>query len=197
MKATKATIPVSPPICQHLRWKGRSREATTGEQQFAFARNQVPYTCLRTCQPWGPDDEPAVLPERRELRPELLIESQPVDDEPTRARIRTAVSRWSLRQSGVASTEPSAGVEILEITEKGMMRWGQMCPGARATGVGSRSSQRASTRARPRATRRARTTAGRARPSARRRSGRRRRGPRRAGRAAGVRGARRRRRRSR
>ena len=64
------------------------------------------------------DDEPAVLPERRELRPELLIESQPVDDEPTRARIRTAVSRWALRQSGVASTEPSAGVEILEVTAR-------------------------------------------------------------------------------
>jgi hypothetical protein len=61
-KPTSMTSPMNPTqqICQMLRWKGHSREATTGEQQFAFARNQVPYTCLRTCQPWGPDDEPAV-----------------------------------------------------------------------------------------------------------------------------------------
>lgn len=43
-----------------LRWKGHSPDAEVGERHFAFARNQVPYTCLRTCQPWGPDDEPAV-----------------------------------------------------------------------------------------------------------------------------------------
>jgi hypothetical protein len=52
----------SPQICQLLRWKGYDREAAVSEREFAFARNQVPYTCLRTCQPWGPDDEPA-LPE--------------------------------------------------------------------------------------------------------------------------------------
>lgn len=51
--------PDEPQICQFLRWKGHSREAAPGEMRFAFARNQVPYTCLRTCQPWGPDDEPA------------------------------------------------------------------------------------------------------------------------------------------
>jgi hypothetical protein len=54
------TKPASPQICQMLRWKGYDREAPTAERQFAFTRNQVPYTCLRTCQPWGPDDEPAV-----------------------------------------------------------------------------------------------------------------------------------------
>lgn len=52
-----------PPFCQYLRWKGFDRAAGPGERGFAFARNQVPYTCLRTCQPFGPDDEPAA-PER-------------------------------------------------------------------------------------------------------------------------------------
>lgn len=60
MQPTKPTKPVSPQICQFLRWKGYDREASIAERQFAFTRNQVPYTCLRTCQPWGPDDEPAV-----------------------------------------------------------------------------------------------------------------------------------------
>ncbi len=59
-KPTQPTKPVSPQICQFLRWKGYDREASIAERQFAFTRNQVPYTCLRTCQPWGPDDEPAV-----------------------------------------------------------------------------------------------------------------------------------------
>ena len=48
-----------PPNCHFLRWKGHDRAAGPGERSFAFARNQVPYTCLRTCQPFGPDDEPA------------------------------------------------------------------------------------------------------------------------------------------
>lgn len=63
-------------------------------------------------------DEPAVLPERRELREELLIEAQPVTDEPTRSRVRAAVVRWAQRQSGLASTEPSAGVEVRSITAR-------------------------------------------------------------------------------
>ncbi len=48
------------PICALLRWKGHHGEAELGERRFAFARNQVPYTCLKTCQPFGPDDGPAV-----------------------------------------------------------------------------------------------------------------------------------------
>ncbi|MBL8972500.1 MAG: hypothetical protein JNK56_18070 [Myxococcales bacterium] len=48
------------PICEFLRWKGHHGEAEAGERRFAFARNQVPYTCLKTCQPFGPDDGPAV-----------------------------------------------------------------------------------------------------------------------------------------
>ncbi len=60
MKPRKTETPEPAPTCQFLRWKGHSRESHPGEQRFAFARNQVPYTCLRTCQPWGPDDEPAV-----------------------------------------------------------------------------------------------------------------------------------------
>lgn len=50
-------------LCRHLRWKSATREIADAEAiGFAFARNQVPYTCLHTCQPWGPDDE-LVVPE--------------------------------------------------------------------------------------------------------------------------------------
>jgi hypothetical protein len=48
-------------ICRHLRWKSYTRDAEDlDEFEVTFARNQVPYTCLRTCQPWGPDEELAV-----------------------------------------------------------------------------------------------------------------------------------------
>jgi hypothetical protein len=58
MKETKATIPTSPPICQHLRWKGRSREATTGEQQFAFARIRCPTPACAPASPGAPTTSP-------------------------------------------------------------------------------------------------------------------------------------------
>ncbi|MGB1274437.1 MAG: hypothetical protein ACPG77_01705 [Nannocystaceae bacterium] len=45
-------------LCKMLRWKGFSRDAAELDAfEFVFARNQVQYSCLRTCQPWGPDDE--------------------------------------------------------------------------------------------------------------------------------------------
>lgn len=66
------------PACQMLRWKGHDRAAGPGERSFAFARNQVPYTCLRTCQPFGPDDEPAA-PERCD-RERPCYEAPPLRD---------------------------------------------------------------------------------------------------------------------
>ncbi|MEZ4451672.1 MAG: hypothetical protein R3B09_19555 [Nannocystaceae bacterium] len=45
-------------LCRFLRWKDPAREgASLDEVVAAFARNRVHYGCLRTCQPWGPDDE--------------------------------------------------------------------------------------------------------------------------------------------
>ena len=64
------------------------------------------------------DEAPEVLPERRELRVEALIASQPVDDEETLARVRAVVGRWSRRQSGLSSSEPSSGVELLSVTAR-------------------------------------------------------------------------------
>lgn len=45
-------------LCSKLRWKGFSREIEgVDELALVFARNHVQYSCLTTCQPWGPDDE--------------------------------------------------------------------------------------------------------------------------------------------
>ena len=51
-------------LCRFLRWKTwYGNEAFTPEDlQQHFARNEVPYSCNRTCLAWGPDDAPA-LPE--------------------------------------------------------------------------------------------------------------------------------------
>lgn len=51
-------------FCRHLRWKSWSRQ--DGDPAAIVAslqRDAVPYTCLRTCQSWGPDDD-IVAPER-------------------------------------------------------------------------------------------------------------------------------------
>ncbi len=56
-------------ICSFLRWKGYSEECSDAELAYIFARNSVPYTCLRTCQPWGMDDGPA---EPESCRPDRL-----------------------------------------------------------------------------------------------------------------------------
>lgn len=46
-------------VCGYLRWKSSREWTDEQELELAFARNQVPYTCLHTGQPWGPNDEPA------------------------------------------------------------------------------------------------------------------------------------------
>ncbi|MCA9716011.1 MAG: hypothetical protein KC468_15135 [Myxococcales bacterium] len=47
-------------ICRNLRWKSASRDSDEAAVIMAvFARNQVPYSCLRTCQAWGPDGDAA------------------------------------------------------------------------------------------------------------------------------------------
>jgi hypothetical protein len=52
--------PMALELCRWLRWKSFTRDAEPGEFHLAFARNNVPYTCLRTCQPWGPDEDMAI-----------------------------------------------------------------------------------------------------------------------------------------
>jgi hypothetical protein len=45
-------------LCRNLRWKSITRDLDDPDEVLAaFARNQVPYTCLETCRSWGPDDE--------------------------------------------------------------------------------------------------------------------------------------------
>ena len=46
-------------VCEMLRWKGHDPECEPDEIASVFLKNQVPYTCLCTCQPWGVDDGPA------------------------------------------------------------------------------------------------------------------------------------------
>lgn len=52
-------------LCRSLRWKSLHLQPTWTEAELAevFAHNEVPYSCLRTAQPWGPDDA-ACAPER-------------------------------------------------------------------------------------------------------------------------------------
>lgn len=50
-------------LCKHLRWKTQSRR--TGDPALileSLSRSQVPFSCLRTCQTHGPDDD-IVAPE--------------------------------------------------------------------------------------------------------------------------------------
>lgn len=50
-------------LCRNLRWKTHSR--STGNPMVvleSLRRNQVPFTCLHTCQVFGPDDD-LVAPE--------------------------------------------------------------------------------------------------------------------------------------
>lgn len=50
-------------LCRHLHWKSITRDLDDPDEVLAaFARNQVPYTCLQTCRNAGPDDE-LVAPE--------------------------------------------------------------------------------------------------------------------------------------
>lgn len=52
-------------LCAHLRWKTfyGTRWITREEMLADLLRGDVPYSCLQTCQSWGPDDDAAV-PER-------------------------------------------------------------------------------------------------------------------------------------
>lgn len=49
-------------LCRSLRWKSWYGTDAFTEADLAdlFRSNEVPYSCLQTCQPWGPDDAPAV-----------------------------------------------------------------------------------------------------------------------------------------
>jgi hypothetical protein len=45
-------------LCRHLRWKTFSRDHDDPRAILAsLQRNQVPFSCLRTCQAWGPDED--------------------------------------------------------------------------------------------------------------------------------------------
>jgi hypothetical protein len=50
-----------PPRCRHLRWKSFAFGDDDGDDPIALAesllKRQVPFSCLRTCQAWGPDDD--------------------------------------------------------------------------------------------------------------------------------------------
>lgn len=68
-------------LCRHLRWKTFSRAAADPQEiRASLLRNQVPFSCLRTCQPWGPDDDlaaPELCGSGREC-----FEQDPFGDEP-------------------------------------------------------------------------------------------------------------------
>ncbi len=52
-------------LCDHLRCKSLygARWRTEDELDAALLRNDVPFSCLKTCASWGPDDD-LVAPER-------------------------------------------------------------------------------------------------------------------------------------
>lgn len=51
-------------LCRHLRWKTHARDSgDPREIAMSAARSRVPFSCLETCRPWGPDDD-LVAPER-------------------------------------------------------------------------------------------------------------------------------------
>jgi hypothetical protein len=45
-------------LCKYLRWKTQARgDGDPALVWESLARNQVPFSCLRTCMAWGPDDD--------------------------------------------------------------------------------------------------------------------------------------------
>ena len=52
-------------LCDRLRWKGFYTRDWTSTDDLArrLAASDVPFTCLMTAEPWGPDDGPCA-PER-------------------------------------------------------------------------------------------------------------------------------------
>lgn len=52
-------------LCRSLRWKSFYGQPSFSVDELLglYAMNDVPYTCLQTCEPWGRDGQPAA-PER-------------------------------------------------------------------------------------------------------------------------------------
>ena len=50
-------------LCRFLRWKGCFDRplGTEAALREVLQLNDVPYECLHTCRPWGPDDDVAAL----------------------------------------------------------------------------------------------------------------------------------------
>lgn len=50
-------------LCRHIRWKSFHGQRNWSEPELleTVARNEEPYSCLSTMQPWGPDDAPCAL----------------------------------------------------------------------------------------------------------------------------------------
>lgn len=47
-------------LCRYLRWKTFSRDSGDPQEvRESLLRSQVQLSCLKTCQPWGPDDDVA------------------------------------------------------------------------------------------------------------------------------------------
>lgn len=46
-------------LCRFLRWKGFYGVAWPSQEALALAlaASDSPFSCLRTCQPWGPDED--------------------------------------------------------------------------------------------------------------------------------------------
>jgi len=66
-------------LCKHLRWKSHSRDSGNPAAILeSLQRQSVPFSCLHTCQPFGPDDD-LVAPELccRERR--CFVQSRLVD----------------------------------------------------------------------------------------------------------------------
>tara|TARA_B100001989_G_C24216374_1_gene305688 strand:+ start:100 stop:327 length:228 start_codon:yes stop_codon:yes gene_type:complete len=46
------------PLCRSLRWRGQAGATFRSEAELtASLTGGGPFTCARTCQPWGPDDD--------------------------------------------------------------------------------------------------------------------------------------------
>jgi len=52
-----------PELCRSIRWKSWYAFASFTPEDLArvWEANEVPYECLRTCRPWGPDEDPCAI----------------------------------------------------------------------------------------------------------------------------------------
>ena len=66
-------------LCRYLRWKSFYGQDWQSEAHVAavLEQNEVPYHCLLTCRPWGPDDE-EVTPENCRTTRACFVLSQMV-----------------------------------------------------------------------------------------------------------------------